>query len=269
MDINFKQWLLSEMPITNFNLVGKWGQNDKKYGYNAQDIGILTNPKAVDKIHRKWSNSRENFELYFLRETGAAKYRETGEVSREWVKQNLNMDLPPENDTITIIFTNNQGADKVPLTSWTMAHRIAHAVRKDNTFEAYFTKEIRNDFRFIINELWPTNSTQAEPVTDYHLAMNVGGMKSVRENNLRNFDEFMYELVAQYLTTQKGIQFKPLDRHIITQQRFAWGRPNHKYKYVDPNKLENANDELKGLADKYTHYLDTIFGGLINRIFVM
>lgn len=61
----FRDFVLSEMPIKGFNLVGQWGPDAKrKYGYGPQDTGILENPKAVDKIHRSWSNSKSDFDFY-------------------------------------------------------------------------------------------------------------------------------------------------------------------------------------------------------------
>lgn len=270
MEMNFKDWLLSEMPITNFNLVGKWAPEDRKYGYNKQDIGILTNPKAVEKIHRKWSNSKENFDLYFVRAPKAHTFQQVGLVTPQWVKENLNLDIPGNEDTITVIFTNNRGAEKIPMTSWTMAHRIGHAINKDKIFDDYFQKEMIRDFTYLIKDMFPgQNLDAANKFEPFHLAMNAGTMKSVRDNNLRNFYEFMYECVAQYLTTSKGIHFKPIGRQLIMRQRFAWGKPNHDVKWIDADMAEHINGELEGLADKYNHYLDTVFMGLLGQIFVM
>lgn len=64
--MHFREWLLLEFPVTKFQRLGKWDANDPKYGYHQDDIGIVSSPKGEAKIIRKWSNSKENFELYFV-----------------------------------------------------------------------------------------------------------------------------------------------------------------------------------------------------------
>lgn len=248
-DINFKDWLLSEMPITNFNLIGKWKPEDRKYGYSDKDVGILTNQRAVDKIHRKWSNSKENFDLYFVKAPKAHTFTNVGMVDSEWVKKNLNLDIPANPDSITVIFTNNKGDEKVPMTAWTIAHRIGHVISKDKNFEYQMAKEITRDFDGLIKHYFP-----GMQLTPEKLARHIGTMKSARDNNLRNFFEFAFECVAQYLTAKKGIYFNPIE--------------NTKLK-LPSEKAEDFNYELISLAEKYNQYLTDIFVGFFGEIFVM
>ena len=274
---NFKEWLnLKEMSVKKFDLVGQWGPEAKKaYGYNKQDVGILENPKGQQKIIKKWSNSKEDFNLIFVRSSQANKHREVGEVNADWVKNNLGIDVQPDPDAITIIFTQNTGAEKIPMTAWTIAHRLGHAIRRDNVFEKYFFDELVRDFRELLRDVYKISDSRSsyeypDQKSLLALAREVGTMKSAREGNLRNFFEFIYELVAQYITTGK-IVFKDLPKSLILQKRFAWGNPIHTTAHhnLSDDDLLEFNYQLQNLADKYEHYLDSVFIGLVGKIFVM
>ena len=272
------------MPISKFQLMGQWEPDAKRaYGYDRQDVGILTNPAAVDKIHRRWSNSKNEFDFYFLRSSKARKHVDVGQVSPEWVKENLEIDIQPREDAITIIFTQNTGSEKIPMTAWTIAHRLGHAIRRDKIFEEYLAKEVTNDFRELLKEVYGIDKMSGYRSGEGYgesyqrlmgnlraLAHAVGTMRSARQGNLRNFFEFIYELVAQYIITG-GIKFNPIPKSLLLRKKMAWGRPAHK---TSRSKLDDmAHDEwneiLRGYADKYEHYLDSVFSGLEGKIFVM
>jgi len=272
----FRQFL--EMPITQFQLKGGWDPEAKrKYGYSPQDIGILTNPKAVQKIHKSWSNSKNDFEFYFLRSFKASKHVEVGQKSPEWVKENLEVDIQPNSDAITVIFTQNTGTEKIHMTAWAMAHRLGHSIKKVKEFEIYFKNEVQKDFREILKNVYQINPFSENPNSlDFNekglraLAYAVGTMKSARERKLVNFYEFIYELMAQYIITGK-IKLNPLPKSLILQLRMAWGRPNNitTNAKVSEEELQEWNDMLEGHAQKYEYHLDTIFDGLVGKIFVM
>jgi hypothetical protein len=279
--VHFKDWLFNEMPISKFELTGQWEPGAKRaYGYNRQDIGILTNKSAVDKIHRLWSNSKNEFDFYFMRSNKARKQVEVGEVTPEWVKDNLDMDIQPREDAITIIFTQNTGAEKIPMTAWTIAHRLGHAIRRDKQFETYFSNEILKDFRELLREIYKIDkrfSYYGKMIGDADdekelraLAHAVGYMRSARTGNLRNFYEFIYELVAEWIITGR-IKIKPIPRSLILRKRMAWGHPANDTLNSRLNNVEHEewNEMLQGYADKYEHYLDSIFTGLEGKMFVM
>ena len=265
----FRQYL-TEMPIAQFQLKGKWGPDAKsKYGYSPKDTGILENPKAVQKIHKSWSNSKNDFEFYFLRSFKASKHVEVGEVTPEWVKDNLETDILPNAEAITIIFTNNTGTEKIPMTAWAIAHRLGHAIRRNKEFEMYFLKEIEKDFIQILGSVYQRKGGEFKQDLRA-VAHAVGTMKSARERKLVNFYEFPYELMAQYIITGK-IRFNPLPKLLVLQTRMAWGRPNNTTTTakVSDEELQEWNDMLDGHSQKYEYYLDTIFDGLVGKMFVM
>ena len=49
----------------------------------------------------------------------------------------------------------------------------------------------------------------------------------------------------------------------------AWGRSNDTITNVKVDNLEDWNEILDGHSQKYEHYLDSIFDGLVGKIFVM
>lgn len=260
------------MPISKFQLLGNWDKDARKYGYSKKDVGILTNAKAVEKIHRKWNNTKDEFDLYFVKSAIAYKQKiqDVGEVKSDWIKEKLGIDIPPNEESITLVFTNNVGEDRIPMTAWTIAHRLGHAIRKDKIFQSYFLKQVEKDFKELAYHLFPNDDPYKPAITPYEIAMNVGTMNSIRTNNLRNFYEFVFELLAQYITTGK-IVFKPLTKNILLQKRFAWGRPNDKTKYssISNADLIELNYTLKNMERTYEMNLDSIFGGLYGKIFIM
>jgi len=269
----FRKFLM-EMPITQFQLKGHWEPEAKrKYGYSLQDIGILTNPKAIQKIHKSWSNSKNDFEFYFLRSFKASKHVEVGQKSPEWVKENLEVDIQPNPEAITVIFTQNTGTEKIHMTAWAIAHRLGHAIRRVKEFEIYFAKELEKDFLQILRNVYQRNNSHDYRTNEKDLralAYAVGTMKSARERKLVNFYEFIYELMAQYIITGK-IKLNSLPKSLILQSRMAWGRPNNMTtsSKISDEELQEWNEMLDGHAQKYEYYLDTIFDGLVGKIFVM
>lgn len=283
--MNFKQFL-NEMPITRFDKQGDWSPTAKRqYGFNKQDAGILGSQKGVDKIHRSWQNSKSEFDFYFIRSSLAYKHVEIGLVTPEWVKTNLNIDIQPREDAITVIFTNNTGAEKIQMTAWTIAHRLGHAIRRDKIFEEYFSKEITKDFRVLLKEIYGIQKSNKPSYGNYGYGFNpqqddekelrafaqaVGTMRSARQGELRNFFEFVYELVAQYIITGH-IKFNPIPRNLLLKKRMAWGRPANdtRNSRLDAESHEEWNEQLQQYADKYEHYLDSVFNGIEGKIFVM
>lgn len=279
-----------EMPVAQFALQGGWGQDPNKpekklpaYGYSKQDIGILQSPSGVEKIKKKWSNTKQNFNLIFLRSAQARKHNDVGKVTPEWVKENLGIDVQRDENAITIIFTQNLGTEKVPMTAWMIAHRLGHAIRREDIFEVYFLNKVIQDFREILREVYGISSREEQSYGGYGLypagndmkdlialANAVGTMKSAENEKLFSFYEFIFELVAQYINTGK-ITFNDLPKSFILRRRFAWGRPNHRMARSKEDEDSHAgwNEALHNFAEEYTNYLDIIFDSLVGNIFVM
>jgi hypothetical protein len=138
MNIGFKNWLLSETPISSFGLLGDWGPESKKYGYKKDDIGILTSPTGVEKIKQKWAKTRQDFDLYFVKsKEGYLISRSSGnvgEVDEKYLKEKLKINIPIDHEHITVVYLSNVGTDRMPMNYWTIAHRFGHAVSSKPLF---------------------------------------------------------------------------------------------------------------------------------------
>ena len=103
-----------EMPITKFDVQGNFNPNatpkyDRKnpqYGYNWQDEKLMTNPKAIAKIIDKFSNTKQNFEIYVIK---SPDYRSApyGSTNPEYLQRTYNVDIQPNPNSITMFYTNN------------------------------------------------------------------------------------------------------------------------------------------------------------------
>lgn len=283
MKLLFKDWItqFNEMPITNMTFQGSWGPKATSgYGYNRQDLGILENPNATEKIMRKWSNTKENFEVHFVRSEKAQEYRgiAAGEKSREWVKEELDFDVEPQPDTITIIFTQNDSNEneKVPMTAWTIAHRVGHAIYANKEFHQGFAKKIEKDFLTLLYRVYGVGSKAAkwsDGLENAYLlayfAEKIGTMSSARNKKLGGFEEFLYELVAQYILTGK-IKFNSLPKTFtipdIGNNYFRTLEPKV---IINDEKYKEFNQRLQNYAKIIEKRLDKIFSSLRNKIFVM
>lgn len=280
MKLLFRDWIaqLNEMPITNMTFQGSWGPKATSgYGYNWQDLGILENPNATEKIMKKWSNTKENFEVHFVRSEKAQKHRQVGEVSKEWVKEELDFDVQPQPDTITVIFTQNESNEKVPMTAWTLAHRVGHAIFYNKEFYREFGEKIEKDFLTLLDKVYGVPSRIGRGMgyqLEYRLedmlllgkfVQEIGTMSSARNKRVGDFGEFLFELVAQYITTGK-IKFKSLPR-TFTMPENGFGEQNAKVK-INDEKFEKYNKRLENYAKILEKRLDKIFSSLRNKIFV-
>jgi hypothetical protein len=261
------------MPITTWQMHGNWSPTaPRKYGFSNKDAAILT--QHAEKIHRKWSNTKNDFDFYFIRSPQAYKKIEVGEVTPEWVKTELGLDITPNPNSITIIFTNNTGTEKIPMTAWTIAHRLGHAIRRSANWEI-FRGSVFKDFGTILRDVygvqrpWTYNGyfVDQEAANNFReLFYAVGTMKSTRDRNLVSVYEFLYELLAQYILTGK-IRFNPLPKQIGTPRYF--GKGGFLRSRLDDEELQNHSDWIQSNADNYVYLLDSILNSLDGKIFVM
>lgn len=272
---------LQEMALKGFDLVPPHDENDpkspwspntkRKYGWDVSDRKILTNPSLFKKFTKLWDNTSHHFYFILVKSPEASKFKEIGKVTPEWVRENIPQlaNYEPKEDGINVIFTNNTGAEKIPFTTWTAAHRFGHSLARSNNSDwMYFTRTVQNSMQEMLNNYYNYKSKLRDRKTDKYLhkfAHSIGTMKSARLKKLRNFSEFYYELVAQYLTTSNKIQFKK-DLEKMLFDRYVWGRPNDMIRLKDDEFIEK---ELENFADHCNALLDDLMNSLIGETFVM
>jgi hypothetical protein len=268
---------LEEMPIRQFQKIGNF---DKNSSFGKVDRALLSSPKAVSKIHRQWQKTPHTFDMYMVNDPRVNKpeFREVGEVDLAYVRNKLKLtpeELPdPPKDAITIIFTNNVGDERVMASGWILAHRFGHTVARGNSNSAKEWDEFSNELRTVIQDLldqvYDVQVSIKDAESDRILklaAQQLGTMKSARDNNLRNWGEFAYELLAQYLLTGH-IKFKELP------EQFLWnigpyGRKNFRRTFSQSTREMYNRHDLDYYAQGLETFLDNVLDRAEGKIYVM
>jgi hypothetical protein len=260
------------MPIATWQTHGDFSPAaKKKYGFSHKDAALLT--QHTDKIHKKWSNSQNNFDFYFVRSPLAYKQVEVGEVTPQWVKEKIGIDVQPNPQSITVIFTNNVGTEKIPMTAWALAHRLGHAIRRNSTWKE-FERQVIDDANRILRNVYgiersygyhslPDRDASAKLRDLFHA---IGTMKSARDQNLVTHYEFLYEMLAQYILTGK-IKFNPLPTRL--GRPLVFGKGGFRYSKLSEEERQEYSDWMQSNTDNYVYYLDAVLDGLVGKIFVM
>jgi hypothetical protein len=230
-----------------------------------------------------FANSNEEFHFYFVNNPEANRYTEIGLVDREWLRKNMpktEPEIPEHDDGITIVFTNNKGAQRFPMTPWITAHRIGHAFSRYSfkslimepqlrTYEEAFnniintTKIILEDAynvaRFPSTRMELTRGDRRHQLIFKNFYQHVGTFRSAREGMIRDWFEVMNELIAQYLVTTKKIYFNELPLAITRRGPFL----------IKQNPSEEK-ELLNTLArDLNNYYLYDMFNTSYGKIFIM
>jgi hypothetical protein len=286
-----------EMSIKQYLPLGDF---KKAYSFhNSRDRMLVTNPKTIEHVKNKFAATDIDFNLFFLNSREAKHFTEVGIVSPQWVVRNLGQETfdaiknTLNDDSITVIFTNNKGDERMPLTAWIMAHRIMHAAARKRNNTTQYTESsnwLLKGIAEILNENYyvqfkPTTDEQmtsgVPPITRYSydgsdkiLLKNIrndqllfksffhsiGTFKSARDKNLRDWFEALNELGAQYLITGR-IKFNEAPKFFRYKSSIIY------VKSEDARK--EATEMLQMLARDMEYYIKDIFSELYGRILVM
>jgi len=274
---------VDEMAIRQFKTVGDWG---RRSSFGDVDRKILTSPRGVEKIKRQWEKTPFDFDMYLVNDprVNKSQFREVGLVDMSFVRDKMKLtadEIPdPDGNTITIIYTSNTGAERYMSSGWILAHRLGHALARGRGFPAEkwqeFIKDLRKRIADILKEVYgidvygKTYDFQGNAGRDKilkYVAQQLGTMKSARDNKMRNWYEFAYELLAQYLLTGK-ITFNPLPQSIITGIA-GWGRKQTRYSKDEEAREAINTSELESIALEIEGDLEIILGASIGKVFVM
>jgi hypothetical protein len=287
----YKIFLVTEDGIDNLEFVGNW-DSPKNHGWSKADQKILKSPNGVERMKRLWKKVHQPFDVYLAKSFQMSKFAEIGRVSPEFVKDKLGLDIPFNDDNITVIFTNNTGAEKMPATPWTLAHRFGHALNKVNGSGAenpqyeYVRKEVDKLFHEISNFVYRTDLKKLQNPTGYgyygdnmdgnkkarqmkkQLATALGTFKSARDKNIRNDSEFINEIIAQYMITGKIVLNTELPK--VLPMRYVWGRADGPYhKELSEDEKEELTDIIRISQNTIEFYINDLLDGAIGNIYVM
>lgn len=249
------------MPITHFELIGNWDKGPQ-YKWNYQDVACLT--KGKDKIIRLFDKTPHNFNFYFVKNKFAQHYLQYGRVNEEWVKENLKCTINQDNNALTVIFTNNIAFGKIPMTAWTMVHRLGHLLYNYN-----WISTVQNTIQKMVETVYNLEHADRKKTDKAITAFvhSIGTMKSARDGNIRIHYEFPYELMAQYILSK--VKFNQIPHVLKLDNRKAWGRPNPTLRYANKELLDQCNDTLKYYEGLYESDIEITLGALLGKILVM
>jgi hypothetical protein len=295
MKFNKLAQLLLEMPISTFEKKGDWSENAPLHMYDKSSTKMLNNPNYAEKVKTKWSKIDQDIDMYFVRSKQAKRYREIGEISPEFVKEGLGLDIPINDNNITIIFTNNVGDEKVPLTPWIIAHRFAHALARihksshgnysdapsrnhqwnaaDEAVDYIIDWTLKNGYGvrktsgYDQNRRWIDVDLGSLEQKRLAMANVLGTFKSARDNNLRQPFELTNELIAQFII-EGQIRLNTNLPQRIPYGRMAWGKASRSlFKIKDQEAL--LTDGIERAQSIIAGEIESMLMEAVGKIFVM
>jgi hypothetical protein len=268
------QQIYQEMALTNLQKIGKWEDKKNRHGYDKASIGILSSPAGLKKLENNFNRiGNWDFNLYFVKKPGAWKEAEKGLVTPEYIKEHLGLevgkDFPqPENDQITIFFTNNAAAEKVPLTPWTIAHRIGHsfaATFRRNKDLDYFNRNISNILKNLFEQAYNINTSNSRDLrysSDYYVRdffQKIGKFRSARMGKLIRPAEFYHEAFAYWLLHDGELDFNDPPKFLQDSNKKAWGNSTARnYRLKD-------EDEALEYINQFKYALEEMFNVMIGK----
>jgi len=276
--------ILNEAPIGTYATIGDF---EKGASYkDPRDRLSVKHPVTVQKVKDMLKNTTVDFDFYFVNKPGLRKFAEKGRVPYEFIfkpqpdglgltHQELG-DRTINSDNITVFFVSNTAADKIPMTAWTIIHRVGHVMNRTPQFQDY-TKWLDKEFDELlaiygkqkVNTRYSSDNNDYKKSRAYDLVKgrlfnHIGTMRSAREGKLhRRPYEFYYELFVQYLKDGE-IKFNPLTKNILV----GFG-PYGSKTIASTQNLEEAQEKLDMIANTIPYYIEDVLSANIGEIFVM
>jgi hypothetical protein len=266
---------LSEAPIKSYTPIGfepnKKGKVPSHSFQDPRDRELIVHPLNIQKITDMFQNTDYDFDLYFVNKKGIRQFAERGKIKPEFIfnpyPNGLGLDPSQlkdgkiNTDHITIFYVGNSAAEKVPMTAWTIAHRIGHAIRNDYAF-AYLTDTyLKPRFKELLsyyNVRGPVGFYDREYIkSECSLFNKLGTMRSARENKINRPFEFYYELFAQFLTSGK-----------ITLNRLPVQFKIGKY-IRNTKEIDYVNEIVQDIENTFPYYANDALSECVGNIYIM
>ena len=271
--------ILNEAPLGTYTAIG--GFNKGASYKDPRDRAALNHPVTIQKVKDMLKNTSVDFDFYFVNKPGLRKFSEKGKVPYDFIVKPYpeGLGLNPNqieinNNNITVFFVGNTAADKIPMTAWTIIHRVGHVMNRTPQFQDY-TKWLDNEFNELLKIYGKSKESTRYGNSDYkksrtfdlakgRLFNHIGTMRSAREGKLsRRYYEFYYELFVQYLKDGK-ITFNPLTKNLLV----GFG-PYGSKTIATTQNLEEAQEKLDSIANTIPYLIEDVLGANTGDIFVM
>lgn len=271
--------ILNEAPLGTYTTIGGF---EKGASYkDPRDRAALNHPVTIQKVKDMLKNTSVDFDFYFVNKPGLRKFSEKGKVPYDFIVKPYpeGLGLNPNqieinNNNITVFFVGNTAADKIPMTAWTIIHRVGHVMNRTPQFQDY-TKWLDNEFNELLKIYGKSKENARYGNNDYkksrtfdlakgRLFNHIGTMRSAREGKLsRRYYEFYYELFVQYLKDGK-ITFNPLTKNLLV----GFG-PYGSKTIATTQNLTEAQEKLDSIANTIPYLIEDVLGASVGDIFVM
>ena len=271
--------ILNEAPLGTYTAIGGF---EKGASYkDPRDRAALNHPVTIQKVKDMLKSTSVDFDFYFVNKPGLRKFSEKGKVPYDFIVKPYpdGLGLNPNqieinNNNITVFFVGNTAADKIPMTAWTIIHRVGHAMNRTPQFQDY-TKWLDNEFDELLKIYGKSKESTRYGNSDYkksrtfdlakgRLFNHIGTMRSARDGKLsRRYFEFYYELFVQYLKDGK-ITFNPLTKNLLV----GFG-PYGSKSIATTQNLEEAQEKLDSIANTIPYLIEDVLGANTGDIFVM
>lgn len=285
---------IQEAPIQDYQTIGNFDKNSSFR--NPVDRKLIQNPATIERVKQKFASTDHNFNLFFVNSPKANKHTEVGQVSEQWLKDNLGdevynavVNATNADDSINVVFTNNKGTQGKNMTGWIMAHRIAHALGRyqsgyrvgsrlqkqftnyegsanalhsyaSEIMELYGRRNIPTTYNKMTGSYSDRGNTRRDQLSFLHFMTKLCTFRSARENVVRDWFEILHELFAQYITTGK-VTFNEAPPKFGTSQTGAY--------YLKPENKEDAQYLIDSMASGLEYMFDDLLREATGSILVM
>lgn len=260
--------IITEMPIRVRNInVGR-----PESSFRSDDIALATSPKGLKKIADIWKNSVVDVDVYLLDVgidpekaldiaiSGDDSYYSRANPDAANLTGMDGQTFDPE--SISVIFTNNDGSNRIPLTGWIIAHRLFHTFQSDrvsryhtaNSSPRNLTSQAGNigiQFEAVMSDIRNAYTQyQYTPTQKKQLAEMMGTTRACRMGNLTTAFELVPECFAQYMLTGR-----------TTLQPLVAVDKN-----VRPEDLAFCNQEIKSFESYLNRNFETLVRDAVGRV---
>ena len=213
---------IKEAPLADF---GVYGDMDKEGSFRAGDVRAMQSQKWVERVHNAFKKTEFDFNIYvYNAKDGVMRYdgkyiipqeeyaKVHGLTSLNAISDVLGFRPPNAERSITVLLLENEGSERLPLTPWILAHRVAHALMyADRSPERYVSFDIsriiedydREFANFISDVRIPMEMVRKTDWDNEDEAVKIanilGKFGSARHGTVRDGGEFKVEVFTQYL----------------------------------------------------------------------
>ena len=257
------------------------------------DWAYLNDPRLRARTFKKFDKTPYNFKVtvFDTEISGQGKVLtipEWGDYSKNWP---FLQQVEPDPNAINIIYTNNEGANKVPFSPWIMMHRFSHMYDQDDSFAKVRDFVAHDAQRIMAQDYQPnfggekmmsswdifratafgvgTGSEWANYVWDFF--NSIGNFRSARKSNMTHAYEFFTELMPQYVLTG-NISFRPAPEEILYRGSTLSDQKTAPASLHPPMVLQNpqqANQQPAALGEKMNKLYDELLASAVGKVHLL